>query len=219
MEFRVRLTGRNSIFSHTGETMKKLLLMMCAFGLFAFSAIAQGPANYAGTWKLDKANSKLDQRMMVDSMTWTVSQAGKELKIVSEVKRAEPTIERPAGGPPPVAAPPEGAAPMRGGRGMGRGGFGGGGGGTTVYSLDGKETIGEAEGPMGKMPVTYKAAFGSDGTLVLTNSRSFNGPMGEITLTTKETWKLSPDGKTLTVERENTSPRGAQTSTLVFAKS
>jgi hypothetical protein len=202
--------------------MKKLLLMMCAFGLFAFSAFAQGSANYAGTWKLDKANSKLDQRMMVDSMTWTVSQAGKELKIVTESKRAEPTIERPAGGPPPVAAPPEGAPPMRGGgrgmrSGMGRGGFGGGDA-TTVYSLDGKETVGEVDGPMGKMPVTYKAAVGSDGALVLTNSRSFNGPMGEIKLSTKETWKLSPDGKTLTVERENTTPRGAQTSTLVFVK-
>ena len=100
---------------------------------------------------------------------------------------------------------------------MGRGGFGGGDA-TTVYSLDGKETIGEAEGPMGKMPVTYKAAVGSDGTLVLSNSRSFNGPMGEIKLTTKETWKLSPDGKTLTVERETTTPRGAQSSTFVFVK-
>ena len=199
--------------------MKKLLLMMCALGLFAFSAFAQKPANYAGTWKLDKANSKLDQRMMFDSMTWTVSQAGNELKIVSEAKRAEPVIERPAGGPPPVAAPPEGAPPMRGGRGMGRGGgFGGSFDATTVYSLDGKETKGEADGPMGKVPVTYKAVVGSDGALVLTNSRSFNGPMGEVKLTAKETWKLSPDGKTLTVERENTNPRGTQTSTLVFVK-
>lgn len=198
--------------------MKKLLLMICAVGMFAFSAFAQGAGNYAGTWKLDKANSKLDPRMMVESMTWTVSQTGSEFKIVSEVKRAEPAVTQTAGGPPPVAAPPGGAQPMRGGRGMGRGGFGGGGDGTTVYSLDGKETVGEVDGPMGKMPVTYKASVGTDGTLVLSNSRSFEGPMGEIKLTTKETWKLSPDGKTLTVERENTTPRGAQTSTLVFIK-
>jgi hypothetical protein len=201
--------------------MKKLLLIICALGLFAFSAFAQGSPNYAGTWKLDKANSKLDQRMMVESMTWTVSQAGKELKIVSETKRAEPRMMQTPAGPPPAAAPPAGERPEggrpRGGGGMGRGGFGGGDA-TTVYSLDGKETIGEAEGPMGKMPVTYKAAVGSDGTLVLSNSRSFNGPMGEIKLTTKETWKLSPDGKTLTVERETTTPRGAQSSTFVFVK-
>ena len=98
------------------------------------------------------------------------------------------------------------------------GGFGGSVDATTVYSLDGKETVGEVDGPMGKMPVTYKATAGSDGTLVLTSARSFNGPMGEVKLTTKETWKLSPDGKTLTVERENTTPRGAQISTLVFVK-
>ena len=30
---------------------------------------------------------------------------------------------------------------------------------------------------------------------------------------------LAADGKTLTVNRENTTPRGAQTSTLVFVKS
>ena len=186
--------------------MKKLLLLMCAVGVFAFSALAQGAEKYAGTWKLDAANSKLDQRMRVESMTWTVSQAGKELKIVSEVKRAEPPAGAPAGGPP-----------MGGGRGMGRGGFGMGDG-TTVYSLDGKETVSELEGPMGKMPVTYKAEVGSD-SLVLSNSRTFNSPNGEVKLTTKETWKLSADGKTLTVERESTTPRGPQASTLVFVRS
>jgi hypothetical protein len=44
------------------------------------------------------------------------------------------------------------------------------------------------------------------------------GPNGEITLTTKESWKLSADGKTLTVDRETTNPRGTQTSKLVFVK-
>lgn len=186
--------------------MKKLLLLMCAVGIFAFSAFAQGAEKYAGTWKLDAASSKLDQRMRVESMTWTVSQSGKELKIVSEVKRAEPPAGAPAGGPP-----------MGGGRGMGRGGFGMGDG-TTVYSLDGKEIVSEIEGPMGKMPVTYKGDVATDGSLVLSNSRTFNSPNGEVKLTTKETWKLSADGKTLTVDRESTTPRGAQTSTLVFVK-
>ena len=31
-------------------------------------------------------------------------------------------------------------------------------------------------------------------------------------------WKASKSGKTLTVERETTSPRGTSTSTMVFAK-
>ena len=133
--------------------MKKLLLLMCAVGLFAFSAFAQGKANYAGTWTLDKANSKLGQRMAIESMTWTVSQTGKELKIVSEVKLPEPKIMPAPAGAPPAGAPgtgqrPAGMPPMGGGRGMGRG-FGGSGDGTTVYSLDGRETVAEIEGGVG----------------------------------------------------------------------
>jgi len=197
--------------------MKKLILMMCAVGLFSFAAFGQKAANYAGTWKLDKAQSKMDQRMAagIDTMTWTISQTGTELKIMSDVKRMDAQMmPAPAGAPAGVGGPPAGGGA---GRGAGRG-FGVGGEGTTVYSLDGKETTGEVDGPMGKMPVTYKAAAAADGSVVLTNSRSFNGPNGEIKLTTKETWKLSPDGKTLTVDRESSSPRGAQTSTLVFVK-
>jgi len=71
---------------------------------------------------------------------------------------------------------------------------------------------------MGKMPVIYKGSSETDGSLKLSNSRIFNGPQGEVTITTKETWKLSADGKTLTVDRESTTPRGNQTSKLVFNK-
>ena len=193
--------------------MKKLLLLMCAVGLFSFAGFAQKAATYAGTWKLDKAQSKMDQRMSggIDTMTWTVTQTGNELKIASEVKRSEAQM---------MTAPSNAPAGVTGGGGrrMGRGGFGGGGDGTTVYSLDGKETVVEMEGPQGKMPITYKAATAADGSVVLTSSRTFNGPNGEIKITTKETWKLSADGKTLTVDRESTTPRGAQNSTLVFVK-
>jgi hypothetical protein len=42
--------------------------------------------------------------------------------------------------------------------------------------------------------------------------------MGEITLVSKETWKLSEDGKTLTVKREIETPRGLNVSELVFSK-
>ena len=102
---------------------------------------------------------------------------------------------------------------MGGGRGFGMVGDG-----SVTYSLEGKETKVEMEGPNGKMPVIYKAALEADGSLKLSNSRSFQGPNGEITSTTKETWKLSADGKTLTVDRETTNPRGSQTSKLIFVK-
>ena len=92
----------------------------------------------------------------------------------------------------------------------------GGGDGTVTYLL-GKETTVEIEGPNGKLPVKYKGSI-DGGKANLLTSRSFTGAMGEVTMTTKDVWSLSSDGKTLTVERENTTPRGTNASTLVFTK-
>jgi hypothetical protein len=54
---------------------------------------------------------------------------------------------------------------------------------------------------------------------MLSNARTFNTPNGEMTMTTKETWELSGDGKTLTIVTERNTPRGTDTTTRVFAKS
>lgn len=177
--------------------MKKFAFLIVFVALAALSAAAQNKPDFSGQWHLDVANSKLDQRMRIESMTLTVAQTDKELSVTTSTKRLPPNDG------------------MGGGRGMG-GGMGGDG--TTVYSLDGKETKTEMEGPMGKMPVALKAKMDADGTLKLSSTRTFNGPMGEMTMTTKETWKLSADGKTLTIERESSTPRGQMTTTLVFTK-
>lgn len=179
--------------------MKKLLFLAAAVVLFSFAAFAQ-KADYSGTWALDAGKSKLDERARIESMTLTVAQTDKELKVETATKRLPPPAEAPQGG----------------GRGMGRGGFGGDG--TVTYSLDGKETKTEMDGPMGKTPVAYTAKSESDGKLKLSSSRTINSPMGEAVITTKETWSLSADGKTLTVEREMSTPRGTNQSTMVFAK-
>ena len=189
--------------------MKKLSLAVLAIGMMAAAALAQGKANYSGTWQLDKEKSTFAGPMRVEGMTLTVTQTDKEIKVDTVTKRM----------PPPDGA--GGGAPG-GGQGRGPGGRGGGmgmgGDGSASYSLDGKETKGEIEGPMGKMPVTYKGSSKTDGSLELSSSRTFSGQMGEITITTKETWTLSGDGKTLTVDRVNSTPRGEQTSKLVFVK-
>lgn len=156
--------------------------------------------DFSGTWTLDVSKSKLDERARIESMKMTVSQTAKDISVATETKRQ---------------APPEGA-PGRPGGGMGRGGMGGGNN-TFTYTLDGKETKTEVNGPMGAMPVTLKA-INEGGKLILSSSRTFSGQMGEITATTKEVWSLSADGKTLTAEREQQSPRGTNTSTLVFVK-
>ena len=100
---------------------------------------------------------------------------------------------------------------------MGRGGFGGGDG-TTSFDLTGKETKVEIDGRDGKVPQTLKATA-AGGKLQLSKSTTMTTQMGEMTMTTKENWELSPDGKTLTVIREQTTPRGTNSSTLVFVKS
>jgi hypothetical protein len=174
------------------------------FAAFSIAGFAQAkPTDFSGTWALDVSKSKLDERARIESMTMTVAQTDKELKVTTETKRQAPPADAAAAGP------------GGGGRGMGRG-FGGGDG-TVAYSLDGKETVVEVDGPNGKLPVKYKGSVEA-GKANLSSSRTFTGQMGEITVTAKDAWSLSSDGKTLTVEREMTSPRGTSTSTMVFSK-
>jgi len=184
--------------------MKKILFLTIALIALALSSYGQAkPTDFSGTWNLDISKSQLNERMRIESMTMTVAQTDKEFKVTSETKRP---------GPPADASQPGPNGPG-GGRGMR--GFGADG--TVVYSLEGKETIVEIDGPNGKMPIKYKASLEA-GKANLSSSRSFSGPMGEIIATTKDVWTLSPDGKTLTVARTQTTPRGESTSTLVFVK-
>lgn len=187
--------------------MKMKIVLTAIFTLVCAVAAVSAQdkmTDFSGKWNLDASKSKLDERMRIESMTLDVTQTDKEIKIETKTKRApRPDGEMSGGGQ---------------GRGMGRGGFGGGGDGTTVYSLDGKETKSEQETAMGKIPVIFKAKMEKDGKLKLSSSRTFSGQMGEMTVTSKETWWLSDDGKTLTVKREMETPRGTNSSELVFTK-
>jgi hypothetical protein len=193
--------------------MKKLLFLTAVIGLTAFAAFAQ-TLDFSGKWVLDKAQSKLDERSRIESVTLDVKQTATEIEIATTTKRQAPADA--AGG--------MGGGGMRpGGGGMGgvgmRGGMGGGfgGDGKQTFTLDGKSKSIEVDGPMGKMPVSLKAEVVS-GKLMTSTTRTFNSPMGEVSATTKETWSLSADGKTLTVKREMESPRGTNTSELVFTR-
>ena len=185
--------------------MKKLYFITAVLFLFAASALAQGQGkvstrDFSGSWSLDVSKSKLDERARIESMTMTVAQTEKELKVTTETKRQ---------------APPADAA---GGPGGGRGGRGfGGGDSTNTYSLDGKETTTQRETQMGAIPVKHTAML-DQGRVRISSSSTFTGQNGEVTMTTKEVWSLSDDGKTLTVERESTSPRGTSATTMVFGK-
>lgn len=188
--------------------MKKNIILLAAISLFAavMSISAQDkPADFSGKWVLDVAKSKLDEKMRIESMTLTVSQTAKDLKTESLIKRT----------PPPNNMTPGG----------GRGGFGGRVAGSDpdvhTYSLDGKETIEDlsaANPGMGMAGAKLKAELQKDGTLNLSMVRKFNTPMGEAEASTKDKWTLSADGKTLTIDRDQTSPRGSLSAKMVFTK-
>jgi hypothetical protein len=179
--------------------MKKNFVLAAILSLFVFavSASAQKAASFSGTWTLDVSKSKLGDRNSIESQTLTVTQTDKSVSVATVTKRTPP----PQGG---------------GGGGMG-GGRMGGGDGTVTYALDGKETVVEMDSPMGKVPVKYVGKL-EGGKLNLASSRTFTGPNGEVTSTTKESWSLSADGSTLTVDAESTSPRGTNTTQKVFTK-
>lgn len=188
--------------------MRKLLCALCVMSalVIALAVHAAAPANFAGTWTLDKAKSQgLNPRMQnAESVSWVIAQTEKDITIEEKITGANP----PAGGAP-SGGPPGGGPGGGGGRGMG--GFGG----PRTFALDGSETSAD----MGRGKVVRKAAVSADGkTIDLTSKATFQGPDGEIVSTTTEKLVLSGDGKMLTVTRHSESPRGAQDSTLVFNK-
>lgn len=177
--------------------MKKATFLAFVVCLTAFSAFAQSKTtNFSGNWSLDVSKSKLDERARIESISMTVTQTEKDIKIETQTKRMPP---------------PEGSN-----QGGGRGGFGGGDG-TMTYMLDGKETTVQQETAMGAQTVKLTAKI-DDGKLKLVSSRTFNTQMGEITMTTKDVWTLSEDGKTLTVKRDSETPRGTNSSEMIFSK-
>lgn len=177
--------------------MKKILFLTCVGCLLHLAAFAQNKTDFSGDWELDTVKSKLDERMRVESMTMKVAQTEKELKVETVTKRSAQTD---------------------GGMNRGGGMMGGSGPQTLVYSLDGKETKAEVGSGMMAGTATLKASLETDGKLKLSSTRDINTQMGAMTIKTKETWELTDGGKTLKVSREMETPRGTNSSELVFTK-
>ncbi|MGC2238967.1 MAG: TonB family protein [Pyrinomonadaceae bacterium] len=172
--------------------MKKILFLTAMFCLLAISASAQNKTDFSGDWELDTVQSKMDERMRVESMTMKVQQTEKDITVGTFTKRAvsnEGGMNR--GGTTPTAL---------------------------TYSLEGKKTKAEVGGGMMAGTATLKASLGADGKLNLSSVRNINTQMGAMTITVNETWELADGGKTLKVTRNMETPRGAQNSELVFAK-
>ena len=206
--------------------MRKLLCALSLISALVFSLAvhAAAPANFAGTWTLDKSKSQnLNQRIQAAEVgvTWTVTQNDKTITIeekVTGVQGGGPGSAAPPAGAAAAGAPPAGGPPpgQGGGQGGGRG-MGGGMGGPRTFNLDGTETTGEMMGGRGKFVRTAK--WSNDGkTLELISKSTFQREGEEITTTNTDKLELSADGKVLTVARHSESPRGPQDSTWVLTK-
>lgn len=196
--------------------MNVMLAAVFSLSVFAFAASAQDKvANFSGTWNLNVGKSKLDERSHIESQTLTVTQTDKDIKVETATKHAPPPADKEKQDGGGMGGGQRGGGQM-GGAGR-RGGGMMGGDGTTTYSLDGKETKTEVSGPMGSMPVSLKGKL-KGGKLELTRNSTFSGPMGDVSISSKESWELSADGSALTVNSERTSPRGTNTSTMVYTK-
>jgi len=186
--------------------MKKNFILAAAIAVLAmaFTVSAQkAPADFTGKWNLDLTKSKLSDRekASIESQAMTVTQTATDIKFEMATKRMAPPAGAPAGGPP----------------GGGGGRMGGGGDMAQTFTL-GKETTTEQQMGPNTIPVTMGSKW--DGSkLVLTRSSVFNGPNGEVKNSSKETWELGADGKTLTVNREATGMQGTTTTAKVFTKS
>ena len=183
--------------------MKKNFLLATAIAMLAmaFTVSAQkAAADFSGKWNLDLAKSKLSDRekTSIESQTITVTQTAADIKIETETKRIAP----PAGGPP-TGGPPGG--------GGGRMGGGGGAGGPQTFPL-GKEVTTDQTMGQNTVPVTMGSKW--DGSKLVTTRSSTNGEMKN---STKQTFELGADGKSLTVTVESSGMQ-TTTSTRVYTK-
>src|SRR5688572_33073642 len=129
--------------------MRKLLCALSLISALVFSLAVQAaaPANFAGTWTLDKSKSQgLNERLHNADISVTITQTDKTITIEEKVAGGpggSGVGAAPSGAPPagaPAGAPPAGGAGGQGGQG-GRGM--GGGMAARTYNLDGTETSGE----------------------------------------------------------------------------
>ena len=210
--------------------MRRRFVLAAVFSLFtlAISTAAQNKTKFSGTWELDHERSKLGDHPTIDTQTLTVTQTDKELTVEKKTRRTSHAADESFGDE----------------RWSGHwGGFWGGdlggdfdsdfgdfgrdydreigrdyGRDTNVtYDLSGKETRSEMEGRWRTVPVRHRAKV--DGAkLLLTSSSRYEGFDGDNTITAKQKWTLSSDGKTLTIKVEFSGIRGRESSTRVYSK-
>jgi hypothetical protein len=176
--------------------MKKHILFTTVLSLLllAVSASAQKGANFAGTWTLDIANSRISDRekAAIEFQSITALQSDQDIKVTTKTKRMAPADA-------PAAASAVGEI-------------------SSSYTFDGKEMVTSSTGRDGKSMPVKTSSMWEGSKLILTTTRTHGSPQGEITTMQKDTWQIMPDGK-LMIKRENTGPEGTSTTARLYIKS
>jgi hypothetical protein len=84
-----------------------------------------------------------------------------------------------------------------------------------TLTMDGKENISEGENRTSSTTVTWSE---EGSTLTIKSKRGFNRQGETFEMNTTETWSLSGDGKTLTIQSDSSSAMGDRSATLVYDK-
>jgi len=170
--------------------MKALTGFALALSVAVTLTAAPKTPDYSGKWTLDRAASKNLPPMFekVTSHRIDVSQTKDKFTVALDISRGEA---------PPIQQ-------------------------TLDFDLTGKptqtETTVHTPGGDRKLPMTLKASVREDGRVEVTEEREMRGPEGPVTAMTYELWDVSADGKTLTVHRKDTMPRGTFEYDMVFTR-
>ena len=161
------------------------ILKLAGLVLLSLPSLALAHASFAGTWSLDKAASRGLPPHVAASPKYqlTVTQTPDTLSVDIHVETGRP--ERPS-------------FDQR-----------------FSYRLDAKETMVESEvltgsGPI-KVPTTLRAEPSKDGSLLLTITRELSRGGDTLRVVTKEIWKLTDEGKRLSIHRDDERPDGSHT--------
>ena len=181
--------------------MKKQILIALGLAVFGLPVVAAAATNFSGSWLRDNANSE----PAPNAMYWLTR---------------EPNTGGAAGG----------------GRAGGRGPGGGRGpqvimkvqqeanslevtqeqtGAVEKYTLDGKPFTRRMDTGVQKATITANV---QGDTLVIASTEPWGGMPGNVGLEVKQTWSLSPDGKTLTITTTRSDPAAKKTYKQVYTK-
>ncbi len=166
-----------------------LLLAITTFG-------QNSKTDFSGAWELDMKKSSLHEKSILTSMTMTVKQTNEKIVIKRKTKRDSDSSSSATRTIKFNSKKKEDEA----------------------YKLDGSETTTELNNGQAEGTLKLKAQFETNEKLILNKNINLNYGINAINSTTKETWKLSDDGKILEVISEVRTNVNTLVSKMIFTR-